>query len=203
MSSNRDGKQDFSDDLDSQSFEIKDELKIRKVLEQHTEWNFVFNKNTEYQYDLAITEWGDEPKDQSDNEIIGYVELERSRRDKEHSWVTGDIPNSWYYLSFLQRKVRSFDHRQKCWQGLKQNYDRTVYMKFNHALDNCFAAPVETIHRDGEPTKMSDGSYNNTYLKLNTDNPDVHVGVNESVEFIQEYLTRRSTGQSSLTSFDP
>lgn len=200
MSSNNNTR-DFSDDLDSQNFEIKDELKVRKVLEKNTEWNFVFNKNTDYQYDLAITEWGDKPTEQSDKEIIGYVELERSRRDKKHSWVTGDIPDSWYYLSFLQRKVRGYDHRRNCWQGLKQDYDRTVYLKFNHALDNCFSAPIEAIHLDGKPTKMSDGSYNNSYLKLNTDHPDVRVGVENSVAFIQEYLTQRDTGQSSLTNF--
>jgi len=201
MSSDRNSMEDFSDDLDSQSYEIKDELKIRKVLEQHTEWNFVFNKNTEYQYDLAITEWGSEPTDHSDNEVIGYVELERSRRDKKHSWVTGEIPNTWYYLSFLQRKVRDYDHRRNCWQGLKDDYNRTVYLKFNHALDNCFSAPIEAIHLDGEATKMSDGSYNNTYLKLDSDHPDVRHGVKDSVEFIQKYLTQRKTGQSSLTTF--
>lgn len=191
--------QGFADDLGDQSYEFKDELKIRKVLEKHTTWEFEFSKNGQYKYDLAITKWDNEPRNHDDNEVVGYVELERSRKDKEHSWVTGGIPDSWYFLSFLQRKVRSYDHRRESWGGVLDNYDQTVYLKFNHALDNCFAAPIETIYRDGETTPRSTGSYNDTYLKLETDHSEVRFGVDSCVNFIEDYLTRREPGQANLS----
>lgn len=196
MSSDTDDN--FARDLDSQSYEFKSELKIRKVLEQHTDWQFEFSKNGQYKYDLAITEWESSPQTPDDNDVIGYVELERSRRDKKHSWVTGSIPKTWPYLSFLQRKVRDFDHDKGKWQGVKDNYHRTVYLKFNHALDNCFAAPIEVIHKDGNRTKRSDGSYNATYLKLDKSHGDVHTGTEDCVNFIREFLTQRETEQEPL-----
>jgi hypothetical protein len=183
---------DLSADLSDVSYEIKDELQMRKVLEQHTDWMFEFNKHEQYDYDMRIKQWDDKPQTNDDNTVLGFVELERSRKDKEHSWVTGDIPESWNYPSFLMRKVREYDHHQGSWKGLKDNYERTVYLKFNHAQDNCFAAPIEAIHRDGIETKFSDGSYNNSYLKLRFSHSDVHIGIRNCIEFIEEYLEERS-----------
>lgn len=191
----------FDSDLDEIGYEFKDELKIRKVLEEHTEWDFEFTKNTQYQYDLVIHQWGDKPRTHDDQQVIGYVELERSRRDKEHSWVMGSVPDNWYYLTFLQRKVRDYDHVAESWQGLKDNYDRTVYLKFNHAMTNCFAAPIEVIYQDGTPTKRSDGGYNSSYLKLDKDHPAVEYGISSCVSLIQDYLTRRGAEQTTLLSW--
>jgi len=190
MSSDVDGT-DLTDGLEDQAYEIKDELKIRKTLEAHTAWQFEFTKNDQYAYDLRITEWDRRPRTPDDNQTLGFVELERSRRDKSKSWITGDIPDSWPFLSFLKRKVRKYDHQRGNWRGLKDDHQRTVYLKFNHAMDNCFAAPVEAIHRDGSETKHSDGSYNNSYLSLDEHHPDVYVGVEDCVAFIEEYLHNR------------
>lgn len=190
MSSDR--SVDYSDDLGEQGYEIRDELEMRKVLEQHTDWMFVFNKHEEYEYDMRIKEWDEQPRTNEDSSTLGFVELERSRCDKSKSWITGDIPEDWPFLSFLKRKVLKYDHHQGNWRGLKENYQRTVYLKFNYAMDNCFAAPVEAIHRDGSETKHSDGSYNNSYLSLDEFHPDVYVGIEDCVAFIEEYLHDRS-----------
>lgn len=194
-----DSGENFAEDLDTQSYEYKDELKIRKILERETDWQFEFTKNDQYQYDLAITQWEDNPSSPEDNDVVGYVELERARRDKAKSWITGDIPDGWYYLSFLQRKVRSYDRTRGTWEGLRDDYRRTVYLKFNHAMDNCFAAPIESIHRDGSRTKASDGGYNSTYLKLDEDHADVRYGISDCVAFVKEYLTDKEVGQRSLS----
>lgn len=188
----------LTDGLDKQSYQIKDELQIRKTLEAHTDWKFEFTKNDKYAYDLEVTGWADPPQSDTDNKVIGYVELERSRKDNQHSWITGDIPESWYYLSFLQRKVREYDYRLRKWRGLKDNYHQTVYLKFNHALDNCFAAPITAIHRDGNQTKRSDGSPQNTYLALSSGHPEVHIGIRDCVSFIERYLTRKDPSQADL-----
>lgn len=196
MSSDADSE--LTDGLEDQSYRIKDELKIRKTLEAHTDWQFEFTKNDKFAYDLEVTGWADEPRSDADHDVIGYVELERSRKDKQHSWVTGDIPDSWYFLSFLQRKVRKYDYTLRRWGGLKDDYDRTVYLKFNHALNNCFAAPVTAIYRDGEQTPWSTGDPQNTYLALDEDHPEVYVGIEECVAFIERYLTRKDPSQSDL-----
>lgn len=189
----------FDEDLDDVGYEVKDELKIRKVLEKHTDWKFEFTKNDQYKYDLTIYEWGNEPQTREDQSVLGYVELERCRCDKDTSWVMGTIPDSWYYLSFLQRKVREFNWETHTWAGLKEDYDRTIYLKFNHAMTNCFAAPIEVIHRDGVNTKRSDGGYNSTYLKLDKDHPEVEYGIETCVSLIKDHLTDRDSGQSNLT----
>jgi len=191
----------FDEDLDDVEYEFKDELKIRKVLEDHTDWKFEFTKNDQYQYDLTIYQWDDEPRTPDDHEVLGYVELERCRRDRDKSWVMGAVPDNWYYLSFLQRKVRDFDFDSQSWQGLKDDHERTVYLKFNHAMTNCFAAPIATIYRDGTTTKRSDGGYNSTYLKLDKDHAAVEYGIQSCVSFIEDYLTRREPEQSNLLSW--
>jgi len=186
----------LDESLSEQDYNIKDELEIRKILEESTEWCFEFTKNERYDYDLHITEWDNEPNTPDDNRTLGYVELERAD-NKQRSWQTGNFPDSWVYYSFLERKVREYNHRHKRWEGLKDEYQRTVYLKFNHALDNCFAAPITAIYRDGELTKRSDGSYNNTYRKLDFGHPDVAEGLDDCVEFIEKHLSSRPNGQNT------
>jgi hypothetical protein len=186
---------DLTDGLAKQAYEIEDELKIRKQLEAHTGWQFEFRKHEKYQYDLSIMKWADTPTDCDDNEVLGYVELERSRGDKECSWISGDIPDSWVFISFLKRKVNQFDTKTDTWGVVKENYGETVYLKFNHKMDNCFAAPIEAIYEDGETTPRSDGTRNNTYLSLEIDHPEIRYGINDCVSFIESYLTEDETKQ--------
>jgi len=192
-------KPNLTSGLDNQSYRIKDELKIRKVLENQTSWNLEFTKNDKFEYDLRITQWDERPQSPTDNDVIGYVEIERSRRDKKHSWITGDIPDSWYFLSFLKRKVRQYDYQLQSWGDLKSDFDKTIYLKFNHELDNCFAASISTIEQDGEQTKWSDGTPENTYLALDKDHPDVKHGIDNCADFIQNHLTQKNTGQVKIT----
>jgi len=189
---------DLTDGLEDQSYEIKDELKIRKTLEAHTDWHFEFTKNDQYAYDLRITEWHRRPRSPDDNQTLGFVELERSRADKEHSWITGDIPESWKFYSFLMRKVRKWNRRNRRFDGLKDEFRRTVYLKFNHAMDNCFAASIADIHQNGQKTPYSDGTKDNTYLALDLDDPAVRVGVEDCVSFIESYLSNYQSGQRAL-----
>jgi hypothetical protein len=187
---------DLTDGLDDQSYEIQDELRMRKKLENQTDWQFEFRKNDKYDYDLEVTEWDEEAASGDDHQTLGYVELERSRNDKSASWISGDIPDCWVFLSFLKRKVRRYNRRTESWGGPKKNHDKTVYLKFSHRLDNCFAVPIESIHRDGTPTPRSDGSRQNSYLKLDSDHPDVHHGISDCVEFIRSYMTETNTDRS-------
>lgn len=194
-------KSNFTDGLNKQSYEIESELRIRNTLEKHTNWRFEFTKNDKYAYDLKVRQWDTQPRSDESNEIIGYVEIERSRGDKSKSWVTGDVPNSWPYLTFLQRKVKNYDYVRGCWDGLKSEHKNTVYLKFNHAMDNCFATPITVIHQDGRQTKRSDGSPNGTYLQLSKDHDSLYYGIENCVSFITTYLTQKKESQSSISNW--
>lgn len=191
----------LDDGLEKQSYEIKGELEIRKLLESNTDWDFEFRKNEKYAYDLCIHQWNDEPAGPDDNDVVGYIELERARKDKSKSWVTGDVPEGWHFYSFLERKIRSYDYERGCWTGLQGDHDRTVYIKFNHALDNCFTAPITTIYRDGQITKRSDGSPKNTYRALSLYNDSVAVGIADTIDLVEDWLGRSDSNQETLFDF--
>jgi hypothetical protein len=183
-------------DNDDVDYNIEVELKIRKVLEENTDWNFEFNKNDErYEYDIKFFRWEEDDSGTLQKNHYGYVELERARK-----WKTGEKPDNWKYYSFLERKVLDYDHRTKSWQDPKDNYERTIYLKFNQLLDNCFAAPVQSIYRDGKRTKRSTGEYNDTYRKLPFSHGDVVEGIQGCVEYIDQFLCNQE-GQSKLGEF--
>jgi hypothetical protein len=168
--------------LQSTTYEIVDELQIRKRLEAETEWRYEFTKGAKYGYDLKLYRWSETPDGPSDRHLFGYVELERAT-----GWQKGAIPDGWHYYSFLRRKVHEFEGVGR-WGDLKPNAERAVYLKFNRELDNCFVAPIKAIDEWGEETKRSDGRRENTYLKLPFDHPTVSVGINDAVSYIQRYL---------------
>lgn len=188
----------LDDDLDKESYEIKDELEMRKQLEAETDWEFEFTKNDTYAYDMRVYEWDDEPSSPDDRTIFGYIELERA---KKTGWCTGDIPDKWVYLTFLERKIRDYDHGCGRWDGLKEDYRKTMYLKFNHALDNCFVAPIASIHRDGWETRRSTGTPTDTYRAIQFDHPDVRYGITDAVTFIEEYLGQIDDEQTGLDEY--
>lgn len=189
----------LDDDLDKESYEIKGELKMRKQLEAHTDWEFEFTKNDTYAYDMRVYEWDEEPNSPDDRTVFGYIELERA---KKSGWCTGEFPENWVYLTFLERKIRDYDYTRGRWDGLKENYRKTVYLKFNHAMDNCFVAPVASIHRDGWGTKRSTGRPTDTYRGLGFDHQDVRYGIRDAVEFIEEYLNGVDDDQTGFEVFE-
>lgn len=184
-------------DSETVSYDIEVELKIRKMLEAETDWNFEFNKNgDQYDYDIKFYRWEDNGNGELEKVHYGFVELERARK-----WKTGDVPDNWTYYSFLERKIQEFDHDLRKWRGPKENFRRTIYLKFNQLLDNCFAAPVVTIYNQGERTKRSDGTYNNTYRKLGFDHPDVRQGLGECVNYIDTFLAQSEDPQRRISAF--
>lgn len=184
--------------LEQESYAIEDELRIRKKLEQNTNWDFEFTKNDKYQYDMRLYRWSSNPSSPDDREVFGYIELERARKT---GWCTGDVPDNWVYITFLERKIRDYDYKRGAWDGLKDDYQRTVYLKFNHALDNCFVAPIASVHRDGNQTKRSTGSPTDTYRALPFDHPDVQFGIGNAVEFIEDYLSSVDAEQTGFEEF--
>ena len=196
-------------DLSEQSYEIIDELQIRKKVELETDWSYEFTKGGTYKYDLEIHRWPDDASAQEDRELFGFLELERADHQQNKSWVTGDIPDNWSFLSFLQRKVyiweedcARYDNGSRVGgfsrQTLKPEYRRALYLKFNHAMDNCFIAQIPAIVKDGRETPWTDGTRYNSYLSLSKDHPQIAIGIDECVSFLLEYLNSYAVDQSGL-----
>lgn len=177
----------MSFDLSEQSYEIKDELKIRGILESRTDWSYEFTKNSKYEYDLQLFRWRDPPEGPDDRQHVGYVEIERA--NDESDWQSGPVPEYWPELRFCRRKID--DGRPPTWRGPKDESERTVYLKFNYEVDNCFAAAIPHIRDYGEKTYWPPGkeTRNSAFYALSPDSDAIAFGIDECIDLIQEYLT--------------
>lgn len=187
----------MSFELDEQSYEIQDELQIRNILEEHTNWAFEFTKNSKYAPDLQLHDWGDNPTGPESRELTGFVEIERA--SEQSDWQTGELPDNWNTVNFLKRKVLRFDYDRKQWDGLKEGFSQTVYLKFNHQMDNCVAASLERIIHDGSEFSIYGGGPKWEFYRLHPDASAIRFGIHDCVQFIEDHLSRVEQQQSSLT----
>jgi len=198
------------DDLSSQSYEIVSELVIRGILEQQTDWQYEFTKNSKYDYDLQLFDWGEQPDSPSDRELIGYVEIEVANEDS--AWQTGPFPDNWSTTNVLARKVYQYDKYTREFGALKDDAWRTIYLKFNHEIDNCFAIPIDEAdraveHRGAEVnTWRKDKRHkkrNWTFVELSPSDEQLVYGIADAVELIVDHLSHVAEygREVDLTSF--
>jgi hypothetical protein len=186
----------------SDGYGIQSELQVRKILERETDWKYEFTKNDKYDVDMQLFDWGEPPCDADSRSLTGYVEIEVASESSD--WQTGEIPEYWPHVSFLKRKVRCWDNLRRSWGGLQQKARQTMYLKFNHELDNCFVAPVVRIFHDKQCEKTrrdaSPPSKRQDVLCLPPDHESVTWGISDSIDAIVDYFDRIETEQQSLTS---
>lgn len=174
-------------DLNGESYNIKDELQIRKILETHTKYNYIFDKNTDkYGYDIksyryTISDNGDYYKD-----FLGFIEIERSLR-----WKTFDIPSNWHHISFLKRKIFQADKENRCFLTTPKFNEKTFYLKFNRDLTNCFIQSMNYIIKHGQESPRNGKNkklswYYDNYLELDLD--EVIYGIVNCLKFIEEHF---------------
>ena len=170
-------------DLSKESFDIKNELIIRKILEHKTPWYIEFNKNDNiYEYDLVYYKWI--RKEKLTKTLIGYVEIEYCER-----WQEENLPSFWYEASFLKRKIYEFNWNNKSWNGPKKNHEKTIYAKFNCAYTNCFAVKIQDLIQFGEGSKRNkDFSYKEAFIKLEWNSPYLTIGLENSVKMINDFM---------------
>jgi len=189
----------MSFNLNEQEYNIEDELKVRRILEEQTEWNYEFTKNSKYAPDLQLHNWGPTPERPDDRNLTGLMEIEVT--SEKSDWQSGDIPDSFTTINFLKRKIRVYDYKKQMWCDVKTGFRNTLYLKFNHQLDNCFVAPVERIYHDGSPFKWKGGGPNWEFYRLHPDHDSITYGIHDSVRFIEEYFDRLDNEQTSLSNF--
>jgi len=185
-----------ADDLNNQSYEIVSELVIRGIIEQQTDWQYEFTKNSKYGYDLQLFDWGAQPDGPSDRELIGFVEIEVTNENS--AWQTGAFPDSWSTTNVLARKVYQYDKYAREFGALKDDAWRTVYLKFNHEIDNCFAIPIDEVDRAVEHRGAKVNTWrkdrrhkkrNWTFVELPPSDEQLVYGIGDAVELIVNHLS--------------
>jgi hypothetical protein len=172
------------------SYEVTIELKVRKMLEKHTNYLYEFRR-TEDVYDTDITAiryeimesgWKSKP--------VGFIEVEETP-----NWIKGQYPSNWRTYSYLARKVLAYDKHSKVFvPELVKNADKTIYLKVARDLSDCHCSTVLDIanfyqskwidQREG----FGDGEYNRLCLRLPLDSFYVKRGVENCMKFILEFL---------------
>ena len=168
--------------LSNQSYEIKDELKIRKILEYNTDYKFMFVKNDDpYAYDMMAFRYDIFENGKYDKNFLGFVEIERK-------WNSGWITN-WSEISFLKRKICKWENN--IWKNEpKENIDKTYYLKFNNDYTDCFCALIKDIWNNGYDSYRSDGSYNGTFIVLPKESIYIKYGIKDSIKYIEKGLCK-------------
>jgi len=200
-------------------YDIQDEIKMRKILENNSSWRFEFTKNPDPKgIDIKFFKWEFVPVDDWVKRHYGYIELERADSD---GWVTENqlqyepnsidlcemFPDNWIWknastprITILKRKIFEYDwDRETFTNKPKSNYQRTVFVKFDHSMTECFAIPLVAIKQEGRTTPRSDDTvYNESMVALRADHGDVYIGLENVMAFLDEFMQYRSDPQSRL-----
>tara|TARA_Y100001938_G_C8070352_1_gene422692 strand:+ start:1413 stop:1922 length:510 start_codon:yes stop_codon:yes gene_type:complete len=146
------------------NYNIKTELLIRKKLETITPYNIEFNQNykDKFGYDLKCYKHI-ETSDQVGykKKFMCYIEVEYGK-----TWIEKEIPKNWE-ISFLQRKIKKFNYNTKSYENeLKENGHRTIYLKTNTELTNCYFNKIDFIFRNGKNSCRNKQGRSNSFLVL-------------------------------------
>lgn len=144
------------------NFNIKEELILRKKLENLTQWQIEFNQNYEnrYDYDLKCykhininSEVGFEKK------LIGFVEVEHSP-----SWKDFEFPDR-FDFTFLKRKVFEWNYTLNKWSKQpKKDYNKTVYVRVNNDYSNCISINCKDLYECKDEKVLNFGGRLNTFI---------------------------------------
>lgn len=185
---------------ESASFLKRDEYKMMRKLENYLPWYIRLNMNANRKgIDIEFHRVFKVRRHEKANPIHvkkhqGYIELERADKWKSGKPPT-ELPDNWGRFSFLERKLSEWDGG---WEGPIKDIGRTIYLKFNNDMDECFSASNQYIWENGKVSRRGDGSYNGTFRELHLDDENVHCGLEESVEFMVEKMN----DVSPFTSFE-
>lgn len=170
-------------DLSTQNYEITDELKIRKILENNTDHKWIFDKNdNKYEYDLKAWKYNIYEDGKYEKIFKGYIEIEVGNGWEE------DWPDWYKYVSFLKRKIYNFDWDRNEWTNTKENIDKTFYLKFNNKRTDCLCLLIDDILIYGNPSKRDreHDKYRQSFIEVEI--KDVIWGIKNCIEYINHKL---------------
>lgn len=181
------------------TFEIDLELKIRKLLEHNVDYTFEIQKNNDkYDYDLKAFKYYIKGADYR-KEPIAFIEVEISENWKDN------YPSYWEDYSFLMRKVYKWDNKKQTFtKELKENASKTIYLIVNKNINDAICQKIPFIAKL-EPVEREIGIdlRRRMCLRTSKDNPSIIRGFNNCMEFIYEFIKRRSKSQGNPKTPDP
>lgn len=186
--------------LSGQNYDITDELKVRQKLQMQTGYKWLIDKNDDpYDYDLKAWRYHIEKDGYYEKLFMGFIEIEIGVGWNQHEW-----PAYYPEVSFLKRKIYKFHYPSKTWTGIKDNADKTFYLKFNANLTNCFCQLISEVASTGTLSKRSasinndtKSIYNHSFIAMKKN--DVVWGINESIDFIKNVFNHRKTSTQDAT----
>lgn len=165
-------------DIYKESFNIKPELKVSKIINEHSKKIYTRkNMLNPYDYDLHCFD--------EKNNFLGYIEVEVSNHE-----ILGRKGTSWQH-SFLMRKVLVWNENQYHDQILRDNADKTVYIKFNKncGLLDCICCCMEDITCfNPEWQKKTGNTRQDLVFRTNQNNPRVAKGIDNCIEYIENFF---------------
>lgn len=169
-------------------YEIDTELRIRKILENYTGYQFEIRKNEDpYAYDLVVYFYDTSNVGSPAIPLI-FVEIEQSETWKDK------YPSNWKAYSFLARKVFKFDKTIDAFTNeLKDNANKTIYIIFNQSLTDCIAQKVSFIAENYNLVRSTKtfNSYNDWVLRTPVDNSHLVVrGIEKTMSKIMKFIER-------------
>ena len=162
-------------DLSKESFDIKPELKVSKIINEHSDKVYT-NKNglDPYDYDLNCF-------NKESGQHIGFVEVEVSN----YKLLDG---KKWKH-SFLKRKVYEWDKERFCFtDNLRKYYEQTVYIKFNcnFGLTDCICCDISTIKNFNEERQEKTGRVKqDLFFRTEKFDKRVAVGIGNCIRYIE------------------
>lgn len=167
------------------SYDIDEELKIRKKLETMLNYDIELQK-TDNKYSWDISCYGYDSK-QIYKSLIGFIELEVS-----DTWI--DVyPSFWKYHSFLARKVFKFDRENnKFTNELKDDWGRTIYLITNKELTDMICQSIKVISTlNFSYCNVKNRYYNDCYLRVRKNNKKIVCGEDKCKGFIKDFFEKQ------------
>lgn len=167
------------------SYDIKDELKIRKILENNNSFEYEFRKNDDkygydievYEYILINNEWN--------RKLLGYIEVERALK-----WIEeNSFPENWYRISLLKRKLFKFDRSKNIFTNEPKYNEITFYLKFNTNYTNCFCERMDKLIEKGKDSNRRTNEldlYYGSYWEV--EKTEVIVGIKNCIDYITKEI---------------
>jgi hypothetical protein len=164
------------------SFDIPDELKVRKLLESMLKYDIELQKNKDkFGYDIHVFRYNTKT---NEKHPIGYIELEVS-----DTWVN-DYPRHWKTYSFLARKVIKFDRdKNEFTKELKDNWERTVYLITNKEMSDMICQSIQSISKlKFYYCKVKERYYNDCFFRVRKGSKKIICGKDNCANFIKQFF---------------
>lgn len=183
------------DDIRNGRYNITKELDVKRILMEKLNdpsIELVKMNADKTGYDFKIYKTFIDGNDYN-RKFIGYLEVEVSE-----SWNTFKYPPNFKWHSFLARKVFVYDIKNETFRDkkLKENANRTIYLKTNSNMSNAICCDMITISKfymkyDPSPITSSNPR-NDTFLReyVGNENSKTIMGWENCTDFIKDFIKR-------------